>query len=448
MDSNQHNKSGFSFADDLMVDITGALFPGLLSIAILFVGVIAPLMIYDNSQIFALGKEISGSLWWVMLIVVLIVSYVIGHVSFRADILEPDRQDIKRRIREELHKGKKRYRQNPSYQEVANELCDQIKAFKATLKEYDPKNPINNYCFTAIEPKNKDTENFYKLLMRKCIEAEKIISEAFSDYPPVVLGVLFPEEAMRLQARGQGEINFRDLALGIQKAMNKYRNFICSTDLPVSDEATLKLIVCSCILNIQSELGCLTEENCTFPYVYYHKYLLKRNLSDYLDEVTWNADHTRSKNVINNYKIEIQMFAPEGYALVRKNEAHIRMSSSTWHMAQPLKWIMGLMSLAMLVMFVLNLYKLLPCSECCCYGLFTTYYGSFLSFLLPFSMLTFLIYIQQRITHFIHYQRMREIFYTISIYDDYKEIIADKKKVKTNQINYNVNIHQSKLFTV
>ena len=135
------------------------------------------------------------------------------------------------------------------------------------------------------------------------------------------------------------------------------------------------------------------------------------------------------------------MFAPEGYALVRKNEAHIRMSSSTWHMAQPLMWIMGLMSLAMLVMFVLNLYKLLPRSECCCYGIYTTYYGSFLSFLLPFSMLTLLIYIQQRITHFIHYQRMREIFYTISIYDDYKEIIADKKKVKTNLINYNVNIH-------
>ena len=60
----------------------------------------------------------------------------------------------------------------------------------------------------------------------------------------------------------------------------------------------------------------------------------------------------------------------------------------------------------------------------------------------------FLVFIQRRITHFIHYQRMREIFYTISIYDDFKDIIADKKKVKTNQKNYNVNINGPKMLLV
>ena len=43
---------------------------------------------------------------------------------------------------------------------------------------------------------------------------------------------------------------------------------------------------------------------------------------------------------------------------------------------------------------------------------------------------------------------MREIFHAISIYDDYKDIIKDKKKVKSDQKNYNVNVHESKLYLV
>ena len=432
MDNIKQNKSGFSFADDLMVDITGALFPGLLSIVILFISVIVPLMIYDNSKIFVLSKKISGSMWWVLLIVLLIVSYVTGHVSFRADIIEPDKRDIKRRIIEELRRGRKKYRKNPSYKDIEDELRDQIHAFKTTLSKRDP---------NKFSANNDETKKFYDLLTKYCTDAFSGF-EKTTDYPPVVLGVLFPEEVRRLQARGsQKEICFEDLNLGIRQAMNKYRNFVCSTKCEVPDEATLKLIVCSCVLNIQSELGCLTENNCTFPYIYYYKYLLKRNLSDYLDEVTWNADNSRSKNVVNNYKIEIQLFAPEGYALVRKNEAHIRMSSGTWHMAQPLKWITGLMSLAMSVAFIFLCNASIPDSFGSGYGFKTTHYGALISFLLPFFMLICLIYIQQRITHFIHYQRMREIFHTISIYDDYKKIIIDCKKPKANQKNFNVTIH-------
>lgn len=442
MDSKEKDKSGFSFADDLMVDITGALFPGLLSIVILFVGVIVPLMIYDKSCIFGFGEIKSGSLWWVILIILLIVSYVIGHVSFRADILEPDKLDIERRINEELRKGQERYKNNPSYEEVVNELNDQINAFMSTFQKYASINPHNNSS-GAINSESNGKDDFYPYLMNLCNEAKRFGET--TDYPSEVLSVLFPEEVRRLQRRNNWEVNrkisFDDLNPQIRQTMNIYRERICSTDRKVSDEATLKLIVCSCILNIQSELGCLTKDNCTFPYVYYHKYLLKRNLAEYLDEVTWNADNTRSKNVINNYKIEIQLFAPDGYALVRKNEAHIRMSSSAWHMAQPLKWITGIMSLIMFGALSFQEYISKSCLLDCDYGLKTTYFGGTISFLLPFFMFLFLIYIQYRITHFIHYQRMREIFYTICIYDDYKKIIADKKKVKTNQVNYNVSIH-------
>ena len=140
------------------------------------------------------------------------------------------------------------------------------------------------------------------------------------------------------------------------------------------------------------------------------------------------------------------MFAPEGYSLVRKNEAHIRMSSSTWHMAQPLKWISGAVALLMFAALLVNNDIVHVCQ--CNLGFGTTKYGSVIALLLPLSVLGFLFYVQHHICMFIHYQRMREIFYTISIYDDYKDIIEDKKKVKSDQKNYNVNVHESKLYLV
>ena len=449
MDGQQQSKSGFSFADDLMVDITGALFPGLLFIVILLLGIVLPLSTYGCGSLITIPCNLSGSLWWVILIALLIVSYVIGHAFFRADVIEPDRRDISRRIKEELLQGKKRYQQivldghkKPTdYDTIEAELRDQINAFKTTLanvkstKTYSP--------HTCEQPSN-EADEIYSLLKQFCVKATEKKIEVKDGYPPVVLGVLFPEEVLRLMNNGLiksvDDIKFEHLNADIQQTMNQYRKVICS-NRKARNEAALKLIICSCILNIQSELGCISENNCTFPYVYYYKYLLKRNLSSYLDEVTWNADHSRSKNVINNYKIEIQMFAPEGYALVRRNESHIRMSSSTWHMAQPLKLLLSIVSLAKFI-------SLFICDEGICIKFNNMEYKQFVLFLIPFCILLFLVYVQRRITHFIHYQRMREVFYTICIYDDYKDIITDKKKVKSNQKNYNVNIHESKIYTV
>jgi len=447
MDSNKQNKSGFSFADDLMVDITGALFPGLMFIVILFISVVIPLMIYDDSQIFTI-KEISGSQWWVILIILLIVSYVVGYIFCRADVIEPDKKDIKRRIKEELNKGRKKYRKNLLYKEIETELREQIRAFLITLRNYE----VKLTSAKETQKENNDVD-IYGVLTKNC---KKVVEEGIvlnRDYPSELLSILFPEEVRTISNKSNtdtadNELSYRNLNNNIRQSLEEYREYICSTKHEVIDEPTLKLIVCSCVLNIQSELGCLNTRNCTFPYVYYYKYLLKRNLTDYLGEVKWNNYNTRSKNIINDYKIEIQLFAPDAYALIRKNESHIRMSSSTWHMAQPLKWISGLMSIIMFVALLLNYNSYTPWSFGCCLGFHTLFYGSFISFIVPFSMLVFLTYIQQRITLFIHYQRMREIFYTISIYDDYKDIIKDKKKVKSDQKNYNVNVHESKLYLV
>lgn len=452
MESCQNNKTGFSFADDLMVDITGALFPGLLFIIIILIGVVFPLSTLNVGSSLTFQLNFSGSLWWVIFISLLIVSYVIGHAFFRADVIEPDRRDICRRIREELEKGKNRYQQvvhnrdkkqkDELYDEIEKELRNQTNAFATTLTNSQM---LDSHCSGTSESQRKETVEFYRLLKKFCFNAtENEIIEG-NDYPSAVLKVLFPEEVRRLEGLGlkksDEDIESSDLNESIQKTLKRYREIICSTNRPVANEGILKMIVCSCILNIQSELGCISANNCTFPYVYYYKYLLKRNLSSYLDEVTWNADNSRSKNVINNYKIEIQMFAPEGYALIRRNESHIRMSSSTWHMAQPSKWLLGIVSFVKFISLITNGNSIIiflnsePDS-----------YMPFFTFLIPFSLLLFLVYVQRRITHFIHYQRMREIFYTICIYDDFKDIIADKKKVKRNEKNYNVNVHESKLY--
>ena len=197
MDNNTNNKSGFSFADDLLVDITGALFPGLLFLVILFVSVFILLKIYDKCHLFEANQK--GGLWWVLLVVILIISYVIGHVFFRADIIEPDKRDIRRRINGEIKKCRKRFREKLSYEEVKRELHDQILAFLATLKDFE----------VYSQKKQKQMPEFYQALKMFCEDATRIDIAPSAEYPMAILKVLFPEEVIRIQRRKSQDVDSR-----------------------------------------------------------------------------------------------------------------------------------------------------------------------------------------------------------------------------------------------
>lgn len=402
------NKTGFSLVDDFMIDIMGALFPGFLFLALFFVGTLVPVwMIYhEDFELLLKDVEISGSLWWILLIVMLIISYIIGHIFFRADILNPDKADIIRRIEEEIEKSKDLYTSFTDEDALRCDIRKRIQGLEEALKKYldTPKNQNGQ---------SKTSYDVYVILHKHCEEALK--ANCYGNYMEAIyLGILFPEEVARHNSDEMG-IQRDELPLKVQEIIDRIEGKISRSSVIGRNEDRLSLVVFLCILNIQCEVGCLSNEGCSFPYLYYYKYLLKRNLPEYLRLVTWNTYDGRSKNVINYYKTRIQLFAPEGYAVIRKNESHIRMSSSTWYLIQPLKWIMGFVLILLVVAFVWK-----------CDGKEAGLWG--MAIFPPLLIFIFLFYIQNGIIHYIHYQRMREVFHAICIYDEYEDIIRCRKQ--------------------
>lgn len=53
----------------------------------------------------------------------------------------------------------------------------------------------------------------------------------------------------------------------------------------------------------------------------------------------------------------------------------------------------------------------------------------YMTILLPFAMFLLVMYIRYNITHYIHYQRMREIQYTLQIYGQFKDIIDYRRNL-------------------
>lgn len=179
------------------------------------------------------------------------------------------------------------------------------------------------------------------------------------------------------------------------------------------------MLIFYCILHCQMDIGCATSGRCDFPYTNYYKYLLKRNMGELLEHVNWFTIEDRSKNRINSLKIKIKIFANEVYALINKNESHIRMSSSTWHITKVLLVVTGVS------FFVFFAKAFIMIKDSGIWANITQY----IAFVLPLSMLLLVAYIRSSVVKYIHYQRMREIQYTLQIYHQFKSIIDFRQQL-------------------
>ena len=248
-----------------------------------------------------------------------------------------------------------------------------------------------------------------------------------------------------------------------------------------------RLIICYMILHMQNESGCATEDRCDFPYMSYYKYLLKRELKDLLKYVKWCTPATRTKNQLNQYKIELQLHVPNAFSIISKNESHIRMASSSWHVARVIR-ILSIISLIFTIGFgiagiyyhkdnnseanrteikaeirkkhiahvVLNYNELtnsviktpsdslysdskqtdqnnieykryidtkLP------FVANTSLPNEYLAILFPILTWALAAYIRRNVPRFIHYQRLREIYYTIKIFKLWEDTKSHKEEL-------------------
>ncbi|MBR6030534.1 MAG: hypothetical protein IKP36_01055 [Bacteroidaceae bacterium] len=451
-------KTSITLVDELLVDILGSLIPGFLFLITLFFSVFMPLFILSRFSISSLkGKEIPGGFFWVLLIIILILAYVVGHIFFRADIKEPDEVDIKREIKKRIKDVQEMYKGDDS--EFRGMIERKLRKTIISLNDACIKVPTfriwytNGHCNPpAPSPTREMAADIYWCFCKYCNMAVEILAKNKQGIPKsILLGILFPEEVYRIERERNptqlfdaknicGGLQFYDLSEEVRKIWNNdYKNPLSKSkrigEKPIVNEQLLWMAVCLCILEVQIEIGCISVSESSFPYTYYYKYLLKRNIVNLVDEVKWNSNDSRSKNIINEYKTHMQLFVPEKYAIINKNESHVRMSSSTWHMAKvsiKIASIMDVISFLLIIFIKLKICEILNSQINC--------FNALLAIAFPASVNVFCIFARFRIVKYIHYQRTREIFHALCAYDQCKDIIQHRKYQQSTSIENQLNV--------
>ncbi len=97
VEDERYEFNSVKIAHELMVDILGGLIPGALFLFSIILCVVFPIICYANpGNKFGFLMKDGDWFWIVAFLSFLILSYVIGHIFYRADIKVPDRMDIRR----------------------------------------------------------------------------------------------------------------------------------------------------------------------------------------------------------------------------------------------------------------------------------------------------------------------------------------------------------------
>ena len=465
-----NTKESIKTINEFLIDLIGALIPGIIFLFSAIVSLILPALILifnppANSNEGESVKKIDllisnvfqGWFWLVIFFTFLILAYAIGNIFYRLDIKKIDRKsfkyekkrcfcnDIKPIIHSILGKYEKR---------------EQDKT-KIPDKERDLNRFINKYCFLLEDHLSKNDRYllddkkkslYEELTEKKKVEKTKAEAEKMN------------AEEMQAEEMQNEETQSKDIRL--IKCLNEIAYFVYNNkdknvfgennelkDLQNVNERTeesnkiiTKLLTpymkknsikkelnnknrCEKLYAIgwyflfllRSENACDNEQDCQFPYEYYNTYLIKRketHLLEYAEHWCKN-EKSRSKNALNRLKLKLQLIAGQDYSILVKNEAHIRMSSSSWYVAGQNMWISGVFSVLLLGYIYLQNLNL------------------WIVILFPILMLLLNWFIHRSIIKYLHYQRLREIFFVLQVFDEYfgKDCIYRSQDTQENVAN-------------
>jgi hypothetical protein len=172
---------------------------------------------------------------------------------------------------------------------------------------------------------------------------------------------------------------------------------------------------------LRREFACDREDECQFPYLHLSDYLDRRGLHHMSWFVRWDGvgrENHRSKFYINLLKVRLSIYAPDSYGLIARNEAHVRLMSSTWYMGRTLMKLAKRVTLAYFVV-------LLALSWCGMVSLWPAEHVlEHLRPLIPAAVAVGATFLTRRsIEAALHYQRLREILYVVEtanvVYEDH-----------------------------
>lgn len=156
------------------------------------------------------------------------------------------------------------------------------------------------------------------------------------------------------------------------------------------------------------------EGKCEFPYPRLRSYLERRRLDHLASMVSWDADgaggvkssYRRSKNYINILKIRLAYHHPEHSGQIVRNEAHVRLMSSSWYMSR------AVLNLSLVVM-VFNCARLLYRWLSGRPELAEVFNRDLHFLLIPAVVGMIAFWVKRSVEKFLHYQRVREVIFVL-----------------------------------
>jgi len=215
-------------------------------------------------------------------------------------------------------------------------------------------------------------------------------------------------------------------------------HFFFRQDPREPDEASFKKITSKMPSeDLERWVVCNKKKYGEFPYPNLRSYLESRGLNHLAQLVNWRDgefratalpqgsfdDVRRTKNFINILKIRLAFHFPEKLGAITRNEAHIRLMSSTWYMVRELRnvsCIALLFSSASLV-WAMSLWEYRH------YQIRVLVYV--VPVIVPFALLVISLRARFIINKFLHYQRVREIVFVLetayTAFTDRPELLKD-----------------------
>lgn len=191
----------------------------------------------------------------------------------------------------------------------------------------------------------------------------------------------------------------------------------------------------------ENEYGCRSEADCEFPYPKYDSYLRQRGLFHLLPFVKWSGESFwRSKTYINLLKIRLRFYFPQKCSSIIRNEGHVRLASSAWFAARLLRYSC-MISFGIFVIIIIDDIDLIFAAANAVsvdrsniltqtFSVIASFLESVLlnifsinmyisikhhsSILIPMLFVLILSELtRSRVEKFLHYQRMREVFFVL-----------------------------------
>lgn len=161
----------------------------------------------------------------------------------------------------------------------------------------------------------------------------------------------------------------------------------------------------SLVSHLKGEYACADDNDVRCPYPYLHDYLEQRGLRHLMWFVLWKdpaKGSFRSKNYINVLKIRLGYYQPGHCISIARNEAHVRLISSTWHLCRGLI-LVGMVGIA----FVLIRFAVLKGA------IWDRTQDSLALLASPLLVMAAAGYIRWKTEKPLHYMRLREIIFVL-----------------------------------